>query len=125
MMCPICGARTMSLAQQDNPDKFQCTIVRTCERGHLFETREVQINMLADEREMSSALRHIRRRVERWRRDARIAQDTRPATLVAAEHNITEARVRQIRAGFIDPAHRALNSERKDDNESHAHQPHP
>jgi hypothetical protein len=49
---------------------------------------------------MTSALRKIERRIALHKRDVAIARDTRPAAVIAAEHSISSARVRQIRAAM-------------------------
>lgn len=99
MRCNICGSKTLPIVANDH-DGLQRTVQRRCTHGHIVVTHEVHTTMLADAREMSSAQRHIERRIARWQRDLKIACDPRPNTVVAAEYGLTEARVRQIRASL-------------------------
>lgn len=112
MNCNICGATTRVIDQHAVAGAMHVLVDRVCANGHRVRTHEVHTTMLADKREMRSAVRNIQRRIKLFERDRLIMQDPRPARVVAEEHNITEARVRQIRAGFIDPAPLAHNSER-------------
>jgi len=98
--CPICGSesRVETLLQELHAHRVMRS--RICVLGHRFHTFEVHLTQLADAREMACALRNIERRVKRWQRDLAIARDPRPVKIVAADYNITDARVRQIRASF-------------------------
>ncbi len=83
-----------------DPDVHMCLRLRRCANGHDFSTWEVHPSQLANGREMTSALRKIERRIALHKRDVAIARDTRSASVVAAEHSISAARVRQIRAAM-------------------------
>ena len=120
MKCSICGADSAVEAAQHDPRRHITDIARRCEAGHLFYTVEAHPTQLADSREMRCAVRTIERRVAQYARDSAIAADKRPASVVAAEHGITDTRVRQIRASlrrFAEGAWQAtmltINSERK------------
>lgn len=54
--------------------------------------------MVADARELRSALHRINRRVALWARDCAIQRDPRATAIVASEYGVTTTRVRQIRA---------------------------
>lgn len=99
MMCIVCGAASRAVSTSDHRTR---RIIRShlCENGHRFITAEVPLTLLADKRETECALRNIERRVALHNRNAAIAQDDRPAKVVAAEYGITDARVRQIRASL-------------------------
>jgi hypothetical protein len=109
MRCPTCGAESRPLAKQRNPLQHTVWIHRVCDRDHPFETMEVHPTQLADKRELECAVRNINRRIRLYERDIAIAADPRPTAEVAAEHDITEARVRQIRRAH---AKFSANSER-------------
>lgn len=102
MNCPICGARSRVEAQLPRPLELRTEFHRTCDRGHKFVTSEVYLSQLADAREMRCAVRNIRRRIERFERDVSIAADARPVRELAEEYNLTDTRVRQIRAAMRD-----------------------
>jgi hypothetical protein len=117
--CNICGAETERTDDHRVGAGWHLSIDRRCTNGHALRTHEVYTNMLADAREMNSALGHTARRVERWARDQRIARDERPSKEVAAEYGLTEARVRQIRAALTrrppaSPWQQLFNLERKE-----------
>jgi len=105
MKCNICGAPSVELHRTYSSNIHQMRIARKCTNGHSFFTVEVYPSQLADVREMSCAIRRINRRMSLYERDLNIAKDDRHNKLVAQEYEITEARVRQIRA--------EVNSERK------------
>jgi transcriptional regulator NrdR family protein len=101
MNCPVCGVeRSSVLLVSADPDVHMCLRLRRCANGHDFSTWEVHPSQLANGREMTSALRKIERRIALHKRDVAIARDTRSAPVVAAEHSISAARVRQIRAAM-------------------------
>ena len=100
MRCNICGQPTFVVTRSEAAGGLREEVQRRCKSGHNVLTHEVHTTMVADEREMRSALRYINQRIARFNRDIAIACDGRPATQVAADHKITEARVRQIRASF-------------------------
>lgn len=102
MKCPICGSASSVLLKTEQPHEHRIVNERICERRHRFATAEVPLQLLADKRESDCAVRNIERRIARYQRDSRIAQDPRSAKVVAAEYNLTSARVRQIRASFPD-----------------------
>jgi transcriptional regulator NrdR family protein len=104
MKCSICGAESSAVLFQERPHEHQTVFSRLCLRGHRFTTVEVPISLLADKRELTCAQRNIDRRIARYLRDIEIAQDSRPSKVVAAEHGLTETRVRQIRASFLNHA---------------------
>lgn len=103
MKCPTCAAASEKLPRvhegQHSTEHFYL-----CDNGHRFKTIEVHPTMVADARELRCAVNNIDRRVARYHRDVAIAADPRPTSVVAAAHNITDARVRQIRASFPDRA---------------------
>ena len=100
MKCPTCGAPSDVLGFYRLDDQHRVNYFRACERGHKFITAEVHPTQLADVREMSCAVRNIRRRISRWHRDEEICRDKRPSREVAEEYNLTDTRVRQIRAAM-------------------------
>jgi hypothetical protein len=102
MNCPICGAPSDVLAFRRIDEEHRTDYFRSCDRGHKFQTSEVHPPQLADKRELECATRNIARRIARFKRDLAIAEDQRPARVVAAEYGLTDARVRQIRASFPD-----------------------
>lgn len=107
MKCSICGSDSDYVGRTVVPEKHYVLFHRVCERGHRFVTAEVYPSQLADAREMSCAVRNITRRIYRFQRDMAIAQDERPTREIAEDFNLTEARVRQIRASmqpFLKPA---------------------
>lgn len=119
MKCPICGEPSDVLHVEPVDLEYRVDRSRQCEHGHKFRTTEVHLSQLADRREFYCAIRNIARRIARHQRDIAIAEDTRPVKVVAAEHGLTDARVRQIRASFPDRESRerfakiASNLERK------------
>ena len=120
MKCAHCGSESYVTARTVVPETHGVVFSRVCDRGHKFTTVEVYPSQLADAREMSCAVRNITRRIYRFQRDMAIAQDPRPVKDVAEEFNLTDARVRQIRASmqpFLKAAPRSKiashNSERK------------
>ena len=108
MMCPICGAASDVQVHLPRPTQLSVEFHRVCKRGHKFVTVEVYPTQLADAREMRCAVRNIQRRVYRFQRDAEIAADNLPVRDIAEDYNLTDARVRQIRAAMRD---RALTTE--------------
>lgn len=100
MMCPFCGSGSKVVATLFRHLDLRTEMRRECSRGHNFVTFEVHPTQLADVREMSCAVRNIRRRVSRWHRDEEIRRDKRPNREVAEEYNLTDTRVRQIRAAM-------------------------
>lgn len=104
IFCPRCNAPSFVLATIDHPALHLTANTRACTRGHEFQTREVHLGMVADERELRSARRAINARRALWDRDVLIARDDRSTTQLAAAHNITPTRVRQIRASFLEEA---------------------
>ncbi len=102
MKCTTCGAPSAVMVSREQPEQHRIELSRVCELGHRFTTVEVPLTMLADKRELTCALRNIDRRIARFVRDSAIAEDPRPVKEVAAAYNLTDARVRQIRASFPD-----------------------
>ncbi len=100
MMCPFCGSDSKVKLSLPHPLELSTELHRTCSRGHNFVTYEVHPTQLADLREMRCAVRNIRRRISHWHRDEAIRRDNRPARQIAEEYNLTDARVRQIRAAM-------------------------
>ena len=119
MKCPTCAAASQLLARE-LVQEHATERHRVCDNGHRFKTLEVHPTMVADAREWRCAVNKIQRRVALWHRDSAIAADPRPTKVVAADYDITDARVRQIRASFrsknsVEWAAKILtqNSERK------------
>jgi hypothetical protein len=104
MKCSICGAGSKVVLFQERNNEYKTVYSRICDRGHRFTTVEVPLSLLADKRELACAQRNIDRRIARYLRDEKIAQDSRPNKVVAAEHGLTDTRVRQIRASFLERA---------------------
>lgn len=104
-LCPLCGGQSGEAALRwvRRNDRFRVMRHRVCENGHVFTTHEVTAAFLAQTREQEAAERARVVRIDLWHRDARIAADPRPAAQIAAEHNITPTRVRQIRAARRGP----------------------
>lgn len=100
MMCPFCGSDSKVKLSLPHPLELSTELHRTCSRGHNFLTYEVHPTQLADLREMRCAVRNIRRRISHWHRDEAIRRDKRPIRQIADEYNLTDARVRQIRAAM-------------------------
>lgn len=100
MMCPSCGTASTILPAETFDAGLRVTRWRTCHLGHKFLTAEVHLSQLADARELRCAQRNIERRIARFERNVAISIDERPARQVAAQHKITETRVRQIRAAM-------------------------
>ena len=97
MNCPICGAWSGVL--ETRPAKHN-TIKRRheCANGHRFNTMEVFPACVCSERDLKSNAAKVSRAIDRWKRDIAIRRDYRATAVIAAEHNLTEARIRQIRA---------------------------
>lgn len=121
MKCNVCGAATHRVDEHEVMDGCSVAIDRRCANGHAVRTHEVFPTMVADARELESALRLISRRRALFHRDRRIAGDPRPVKAVAAEYGLTEARVRQIRTAATQVAPSAFpwqqllsNSERNE-----------
>jgi hypothetical protein len=104
MKCSVCGAESLVFSSHSRPHEHQTVYTRICDRGHRFTTVEAPVSLLADKRELACAVRNIDRRIARYLRDVKIAQDSRPSKVVAAEHGLTDTRVRQIRASFLERA---------------------
>lgn len=102
MNCPVCGMKSHVALSTDRQHEFRIVNSRICDRGHRFTTSEVPLSFLADKRELDCAIRNVQRRIARYERDLEIMNDNRPAKVVAEKFNITDARVRQIRASFSD-----------------------
>lgn len=102
MNCPTCGSRSHVALSTERRHEFRVVNSRVCDRGHRFTTSEVPLTFLADKRELDCAIRNVHRRIARYERDLEIVNDNRPAKIVAKKFNITDARVRQIRASFSD-----------------------
>lgn len=96
MKCPRCGAPSDVVETRPAPH-HATRRRRTCFNGHRFVTLEV-LPPATNRRDLAAAARAAVAAAQRWLRDARIRRDPRPATVVAREHDLTEARVRQIRA---------------------------
>lgn len=97
MICPRCGAPSDVLSTR--PGEHHTTRRRReCHHGHRFTTVEA-LPVAVNRRELAAAARHAARTASRWLRDLSIKADRRSATVVAREHKLTEARVRQIREG--------------------------
>ena len=100
MKCPTCGSASEVTSVRAAEERYHMEYNRICERGHRFKTVEAPLALLADKRELECAVRNINRRIARFNRDLAIAEDERPARVVAAEYGLTDARVRQIRASL-------------------------
>lgn len=96
MKCPSCGAESRVLATRTG-EHNTLTRHRECDNLHRFKTREV-IAELMDLRESKKYLAAASSRAGLAKRNGKILRDIRPATEVAKDYGITEARVRQIRA---------------------------
>jgi transcriptional regulator NrdR family protein len=96
MKCPRCGAQSDVLDTRPGPH-HTTRRRRECHNDHRFVTLEV-LPPATNQRDLAAAARAAMVAAQRWLRDMRIRRDTRPATIVAREHDLTEARVRQIRA---------------------------
>jgi hypothetical protein len=103
MKCPTCAANSVVL-RYEQKEEHAAEHHRLCDNGHFFKTLEVYPTMVADARELRCAINNIERRITRYHRDVGIAADPRSTTAVAADHGLTDARVRQIRASFPDRA---------------------
>lgn len=104
MKCPICGVaadvKETRLAEENTVRRRH-----ECLNGHRFTTYEVYASTFSTfRREIAATARRVAANAVRWKRDLRIARDLRGASVVAREHDITEARVRQIRAARRAPA---------------------
>lgn len=111
-LCPLCGGLSGApFLRKIDPMGLRVMRTRMCDSGHIFTTHEVTATLLADSRESAAAIRNIMRRVGRWNRDAAIRADKRHPREIAAAHNLTEARVRQIRA---QPRPETLNEDSSD-----------
>lgn len=95
MKCPRCG--TWSTVLDTRPGEHLTTRRRReCANGHRFTTLEV-LPAAVNVRDLAAAARAAARSALLWVRDQLIRKDKRPATRVARDHDLTEARVRQIR----------------------------
>lgn len=100
MNCPTCGAWSEVTDTRAAPNDM-IRRRRACANGHKFATFEVLPQVVrAAAGNAAATARASKASAARWARDRAIARDTRPATQVAADHGITEARVRQIRASL-------------------------
>jgi hypothetical protein len=104
MKCSVCGSDSDVMGAAHDPQDHRITYMRVCELGHRFQSVEVYPTQLADAREMACAVRNIDKRWARFKRDVDIARDPRPIKEIAADHGLTDARVRQIRASVPDRA---------------------
>lgn len=97
MKCPTCGAWSEVSETRAAPN-HATRRARTCANGHRFITLEVlpQVVKAAGANAAATA-RAAAANAKRWARNAAIARDPRSATQVAKQHDMTEARVRQIR----------------------------
>lgn len=100
MLCPRCAAPSRIVATKSDGRLHTVSNDRVCENNHRFSTREVHPTMVADEREFRSAVQRIIHRTALWWRDKAIFEDPRSHNEVAALHNLTPTRVRQIRASL-------------------------
>lgn len=98
MKCPICGADWTR--DKHTPSANMIVHSGACENGHRVMTFEVFPSMLATQSELVARMASIEQRRARWRRDLRIARDQRTSQEIAAEHNISPTRVRQIRTAM-------------------------
>lgn len=100
MICPRCGAESqVTETREASMGTFRRR--RQCFNGHRFTTFEVyeQTIKAAGLRDMAATWRKAKASAKMWWRDRAIIMDARSTGAVAAEHGITGARVRQIRAG--------------------------
>lgn len=95
MKCPRCGAWT-EVAETRALDPLTTRRRRQCGNGHRFSTLEV-LPPAVHSRDLAATIRAAAAAASRWARDRLIRKDPRPASDIAREHRITEARVRQIR----------------------------
>jgi transcriptional regulator NrdR family protein len=102
MKCPICGFPADVI--DTRVGRFD-TIRRRheCMNLHRFSTFEVHEAAKPYDRELAANERRNVAAAKRWRRDLSIRNDPRPTILLAHEHNLTTARIRQIRAAGRKP----------------------
>lgn len=98
MKCSICGSAITR--QKSTPSDNMVVHSGVCEHGHRVITFEVFPSMLATHSELVARMHSIEQRRARWKRDMRIARDQRTSQEIAAEHNISPTRVRQIRTAM-------------------------
>lgn len=96
MRCPRCAAASDVLDTRAG-DNFSTRRRRECHNGHRFVTLEV-LPAATSSKTLADAARAASAAAARWLRDMRIRRDPRPATEVARDLDLTEARVRQIRS---------------------------
>lgn len=98
MKCPKCGADSHVAATR----KYKDVLLRrnrTCFNEHTFATYEVFAGNL-DRRTIADTRRGVEAGTKAWKRkQAVLRQPETSATELAAQLGITEARVRQLRAG--------------------------
>lgn len=101
MICPTCGAWS-EVSETRSAKQGMIKRRRVCANGHRFSTFEVlpQVVKAAGSGNTASTAKAAAASAARWARDRSIARDLRPASQVAKDHGITEARVRQIRASL-------------------------
>lgn len=98
MKCNVCGADSSVLDTRAYKDVL-LRRRRRCFNDHVFHTYEVFSGNL-DRRTLADTRRGIQARVAAVKRNRSIlARPGVSATVLAAEFGVTEARVRQIRAG--------------------------
>lgn len=97
MKCPLCSAWSQVVATREAAHNA-LRRRRLCANGHKFTTFEV-VPEAVSRRELQASAKTQLQRAKLWRRDEAIRKDPRPATQVAMSYGLTEARIRQIRAG--------------------------
>lgn len=101
MKCPECGAWS-EVKESREGEALTFRRRRLCANGHLFTTYEVHPQTKkAAQRDLLATARRIEARVKRWARDQQLIRSARSADDLAREHNLTAARVRQIRAAGL------------------------
>lgn len=98
MNCIHCGA--FSLVKETRDHEHGLTRRRReCANGHRFNTYEVyEPTVRAAERDLAATARRAQAAARRWARDRKIILSRASPQALAAEHGLTDARVRQIRA---------------------------
>lgn len=98
MKCERCGAAS-DVLETRAAEHGMVKRRRQCGNGHRFKTFEVyEPTAKAVERDIRGTWRRVQAAAQRWWRDRKIILDPRGASEVARAVQLTEARVRQIRA---------------------------
>lgn len=100
MRCPTCDSWTSVLETREG-DHGTTKRRRECANGHRFSS--VEISAVTYSRSRAAIMRSmatIKARVDRWKREAVIARDPRPAKVVAQEVGLHFSSVSKIKAAF-------------------------